>query len=440
VKLFFIFGGFMKRIFVLFQKHAYMLRSGEWSRKVNVFESLSFLDCAFPIEAGDGMKSVLLLVLASLFMLTAGISADAGLSVGAGAVTGLVVSDNASASADASVQALVSPSPSLAPVKTRVEKAQERRVNIQANVKDRLKDAKDRANEIREKARERLQEEKDRRENLRENTKDKLRDLKEERQNAVRDARQAEADSEAKVKALKSKDSLNESERDDLRNKTRLHLNASYRHRIELAKKMGSEGANATLVAEFVAYAQANWNQYANATNNSARKDLIKAFNQRWRAFKQAVTKDLLLNKLRTSVNATRQTLARLDAVIAKLTAGGFNTTALVNASASISARLDSVLAEPDVPHALSRLRQVHSGLVHLRNAIQRTVNRELVEAYREKAAPSVAADASLSIVSSVEASPTATAAAGSSGSASANSTNATGSAGSSASANASVA
>ncbi len=414
------------------------------------------------------MKHGLFFVL-GLLVFAAGISAAVDVSADANALTGLVVSATPSPSAEASVQAVatvsatlqVESTPTPLPVKDRVSAANDRRVQIQANVKDRVQNvkerveaakentkvkervedtkenAKERVKEIRDDAKGSLEQEKQRRQDVHEAAQEKIRDLKEQRQKNVADARLLEADLAAKVKALKAKNVLNETERDDLKEKTRLHLLASYRHRIELAQKMGAEGANASLVAEFVAYAETNWNQYANATNNSARKDLINAFNQRWRAFKQAVTKDLLLAKLRTSVNASRQTLNRLDAVIAKLTAGGFNTTALVNASASISARLDSVLLEPDVPHAIARLRQVHSGLVHLRNAIQRTVNRELVEAYREKPAPSVAADASLSITGSSDASAIATAGA----TASATATDASGSAGSSgtASANASA-
>jgi|GEM_PF-4636707 len=390
------------------------------------------------------MREGLFFVFAGLLVLAAGVSAIAGVSVDAGATTGLVISGDASAGASAgastdasadsgasasvaadatasatpSVTPTASPTPSVPPIKSRVGKAQEKRVIIAASVKDRIQDikenVKDRVQDVRNNTKERIQDvrenTKDRVQAARENGREKMREVVDARQKAVRDAREAELELAEKVKALKAKDVLNESERDDLRKKTRLHLMASYHHRIELAKKMQAEGANATLVADFVVFAEANWNLYDNATNNSVRKDLITQFNHAWRAFKQAVTKDLLVRKLHASVDASRQTLARLDAVIAKLTAGGFNTTALVNATAAISARLDSVLLEPDVPHAIARLRQAHSGLVHLRNAIQRTVNRELVEAYREPPAPSVAADATLSITGSLDASPAATA------------------------------
>ncbi|MBI5226176.1 hypothetical protein HY994_02965 [Candidatus Micrarchaeota archaeon] len=274
--------------------------------------------------------------------------------------------------------------------------------DIRANLTERVSqienDSTERIQEIKVNQKERLDQIRDKVQDIRALSHAALEQLKVERQKNLDHARELEAVLAKTVKDLREKRSLNDTEKAELKIKSHQQLNASYRHRIELAQKMGLEGANATLVLDFVTYAENNWNQYANATNNSVRKGLVLDFNQHWRAFKQAVTRDLLLNKLRASVNATRQTLARLDAVIVKLSAGGFNTTLLVNASAVISMRLDSILVEPDVPHALARLRQVQSGLVHQRNAIQQTVNRELVDAYREKPLPFVAADASLSI------------------------------------------
>lgn len=345
-----------------------------------------------------------LFVLAGLLLLSVGVAAlDVGTEVSS--VTGLDVA----ATADATVQAAVaSPSasptpeasvaPSLPPIKARIKGVLDARAEAREDAKERAEDAREKANErledARENARERIQD-------VRENAKDKLEKLREQRRTEVEAAREREAQLELKVKELKAKANRNETERAELDKQVKLHVRAAFDQRIALAQKMGAEGANATLVAEFVAYAEAAKVQYANASNNSARKTVVVAFNQRWRQFKQAVAKDLLTAKLVKSVNATRQVLARLDGVISRLTAAGFNTTALVNASASISARLDSVLLEPDVPHALARLRQVHSGLVHLRNAIQRTVNREIQEAYREVPVPSVASDSSLSITAS---------------------------------------
>lgn len=290
--------------------------------------------------------------------------------------------------------------------KAQVERLKQRREEIREGGRAEINQVKERRKELRQVVRNEVEQVKERREEVRKDAQSEIRVLKQERQQAVMRARNAEAELAAKVRAFKSKAFLNESERAELEEKARLHVNAAYNHRIELAKKMEAEGANATLVAEFVAYTENNWVQYVNASNNSVRQDLIVAFNHRWRDFKKAVAQDLLKSRLALSVNASRQILARFDSVIAKLSAGGFNTTALVNASLAISARLDSVLLQSDVPSALAHLRSAHSGLLHLRDAIQRTVNRELVQVYQESPVPSVVvADDSLSISGATDAS-----------------------------------
>lgn len=355
-------------------------------------------------------------VLAGLLALAGGITA-LDVSVDSSSVTGLEVAASADATAEASVQAdAVSPTPEVSPVlpiKARVKEALDKRAEARENAKERLEEARENAKQRLEKARQNAKERiedarkqaQERVRDTRENAREKMEQLREKSRDAVQAAREREAELALKIKSLKAKANLNGSERAELADASKLHVKAAFEQRIALAQKMEAEGANASLVADFVAYAQAARDQFANASNHSARKDIVVAFNQRWRVFKQAVARDLLKAKLVQSVNASRQVLARLDAVIARLTAAGFNTTALMNASAAVSARLDTVLAEPDVPHALARLRQVQAGLVHLRNAIQRTVNKELVEAYREVPMPTVASDASLSITGSIDAS-----------------------------------
>ncbi len=356
-----------------------------------------------------------LFAFAALLLLSVGVTAlDVGTEVSS--VTALDVAATAEVSAQAAVATPsasptpeASVAPSMPPIKARIKGVLDARAEAREDAKARAEDAREKAKERLDEARDRT---KERIEDVRDNAKEKMEQLREQRRVDVEAAREREAQLALKVKQLKAKADRNVTERAELDKQVKLHVRAAFDQRIALAQKMGAEGANATLVTEFVAYAESAKSQYANASNNSARKAIVVAFNQRWRQFKQAVTQDLLKAKLVKSVNATRLVLSRLDGVISRLTAAGFNTTALVNASASISARLDSVLLEPDVPHALGRLRQVHAGLRHLRNAIQRTVNREIQEAYREVPVPSVASDSSLSITASIDSSGTAAASA----------------------------
>ncbi len=207
--------------------------------------------------------------------------------------------------------------------------------------------------------------------------------IKAQREQALEKAKQKVASLQERLGHFRAKANLTAEEKAEFEAKLKEHIQASFDQRIDLAQKLEAEGANATVVAEFVAFATAQKEAFANATTNAERKELVVEFNRKWRVFKQAVAEGVVSERLDIAIDSAASTLARLDAVIVKLGEANFSTGVLVNASAGVNASLSAASDSETLEEALFHLKQAHRGLVHLKVGIQRAVNHELVEAFR---------------------------------------------------------
>ncbi|HLD75644.1 MAG TPA: hypothetical protein VI874_01375 [Candidatus Norongarragalinales archaeon] len=290
---------------------------------------------------------------------------------------GFAAADEAQAMAGASASVIVTAT--AAPVKERVQALREDVKEKREAARERIQGAREAVKETQKQLREREKVLREENAQTREDAKERLRALKRERNDELQKARDKVKDLEGRLKALRIKSNLSVEEKAEFKVKILDNVQASFDQRIRAAKRLETEGVNATLVAEFVAFAEAQKGRVADATNNTLRKELVVEFNQKWRAFKQAAKDDLKKVRLREVIAKSAEALVKMDTTIARLENAGFNVTALEDASAKIKARLGLAANASTFEDSMVHLRAANRGLVYLKQAIRLTLRREKV-------------------------------------------------------------
>ncbi len=311
---------------------------------------------------------------------------------------GFAAAEEAQASVSAGASASVS-----APLKERVQAFREELKEKREDARERIKDARDALKDKEKELREREK-------TLRMNAQAKIKLLKKERHDELEKAREKVKDLESRLKELRVRANLTAEEKAELKVKVIEHIQASFDQRIRAAKRLETEGVNATLVAQFVAFAELQKSKLSNETNNTIRKNLVVEFNQKWRAFKQAAQADLKKVRLKEVIAKSSEALVKLDATISRLKTAGFNVTALEDASLKVKLRLELAANASTFEESMAHLRAANKGLVYLKAAIRLTLRKEKVMMHIDRIDAQILAKIESSVNASTGASVTPTA------------------------------
>lgn len=207
-------------------------------------------------------------------------------------------------------------------------------------------------------------------------------EVREKRAEVVEEAKKKAEKIEESLKEYRSKKaSLTEAEKKAYGEKATEFLEKQVDHRIATALKLEIQGANANEVKAFVDYATAQKQALTAAKANAAgQKKIIVELNKEWSEFRKEVAKELLSAKLESSVQKAADVLARENDVITTLSQKGYDVSSLQTQSAKIGEALKTIAEAPmQVKQAERQLAKVRAAEVHLKNSIQRVVNKQAV-------------------------------------------------------------
>ncbi len=242
-----------------------------------------------------------------------------------------------------------------------------------------------------------------------------LKEIRDSAQKKLQDAKDKVKSLRQRVNEMRGKPMKTEKERKDFKDAVIGHVQASFDERISAAKRLEAEGVNASLVAGFVSFAEAQKVKLANETNNTMRVQLITEFNAKWQEFKKASQDELQKARLSKTIEASRQALADIRNVTAKLKARGDNVTKLEAAEAKVEGYLNEAANAANFTDAVKSLSFARKGLEYLKQAIRLTLRKQAVEDFLERigtatASPTATAEATATpapTATAVSASPT---------------------------------
>ncbi len=185
---------------------------------------------------------------------------------------------------------------------------------------------------------------------------------------------------EGKISELKAKAEGSAETKAELDSLQFARIDAFIDQRISVALKLEAKGADSALVKDFVDFAQEKKSEFANQTSLQAKKEAIVALNLKWRQFSQSIANDVITNRFEASLTKSADLLVRMNSVIAVMKQKGFDVSVLENQSARLSLKIAAAADESlTVKQAAAELGGIKSGLMHLKNSIQKTVSSQAI-------------------------------------------------------------
>ncbi len=219
----------------------------------------------------------------------------------------------------------------------------------------------------------------------------------EDRLDKLKDVRQRIKDGELEIGAIKRKyPDLRKLAGEDKRKFAgavleRLHNEFNQRIRaLDSLETKAESNETLALIGEMRDYLNSQAAAFKATNSTEEKKAIINATNDRWREFRQKITKLLLQDKIDDAVARASGALDRLDVTIANLAAKGHDTAKLQALSAAARAKLDNVTVEGiTLAQARWRLAHVHRWFAAVKTAILRTLNNKPFDMPRESEEPS---------------------------------------------------